>query len=425
MSNGGKKEIAVIILAAGKSTRMKSGMPKALHNLCGRPMLGYVLDLVASLKPKQVVAVLGFKDELVRKIITKGVKVVIQKKLTGTADAVKTGLSVLKDFKGTVLVLYGDNPLLKKETLKKLLDYHIGNNVDATLLTAQLNKPDGYGRIIRDKYFSICAIVEEKDADEVEKDIKEVNTGIMAFKKESLQGNLKYVRPHNRKKEYYLTDIIAILAKKDYLVDGLKAEDAQEALGINTRAELAKANSIMQKRINDKFMQNGVTITDPVSTFIDFGTKIGTDTVIYPFTVIERDVKIGKRCLVGPFAHLREAVELADDVRAGNFTEMVRAKIGAKTFIKHFSYIGDSSVGASVNIGAGTVTANFDGLKKNYTVIKDKVNIGSDTVIVAPVRIGKSAITGAGSVIIKNIPDKAIVAGVPARILKKRGGRYG
>jgi len=425
MSNGGKKEIAVIILAAGKSTRMKSGMPKALHNLCGRPMLGYVLDLVASLKPKQVVAVLGFKDELVRKIITKGVKVVIQKKLTGTADAVKTGLSVLKDFKGTVLVLYGDNPLLKKETLKKLLDYHIGNNVDATLLTAQLNKPDGYGRIIRDKYFIICAIVEEKDADEVEKDIKEVNTGIMAFKKESLQGNLKYVRPHNRKKEYYLTDIIAILAKKDYLVDGLKAEDAQEALGINTRAELAKANSIMQKRINDKFMQNGVTITDPVSTFIDFGTKIGTDTVIYPFTVIERDVKIGKRCLVGPFAHLREAVELADDVRAGNFTEMVRAKIGAKTFIKHFSYIGDSSVGASVNIGAGTVTANFDGLKKNYTVIKDKVNIGSDTVIVAPVRIGKSAITGAGSVIIKNIPDKAIVAGVPARILKKRGGRYG
>ncbi len=415
-----KNDIAVIILAAGKSTRMKSKMPKALHNLCGRPMLGYVLDLVASLKPKQVVTVLGYKQGLVRKIIPKGIKIAIQKKLIGTADAVKVGLSALKGFKGTVLVLYGDNPLLKKDTLKKLLDYHIKNNVDATLLTAQLKKPAGYGRVIRDKYFSICGIVEEKDADEVQKDIQEINTGIMCFKKESLANNLKSIRADNRKKEYYLTDIIGILAGKDYLVDAVKAEDAGEALGINTRVELAKANYIMQRRINDKFMQDGVTIVDPASTFINFGTKIGMDTVIYPFTVIERDVKIGKRCLVGPFAHLREAVKLGNDVTAGNFIEMVRAKIGAKTFVKHFSYIGDSSVGASVNIGAGTVTANFDGLKKSYTVIKDKVNIGSDTVIVAPVKIGKSAVTGAGSVITKNIPDNTVVAGVPARILRKK-----
>ncbi|MFA4854050.1 MAG: NTP transferase domain-containing protein [Candidatus Omnitrophota bacterium] len=415
-----KNDIAVIILAAGKSTRMKSKMPKVLHNLCGRPMLGYLLDLVSSLKPKQVVAVLGYKQELVRKVIPKGIKIAIQRKLIGTADAVKVGLSALKGFRGTILVLYGDNPLLKKDTLKKLLDYHIKNNVDATLLSAQLNKPSGYGRIIRDKYFSICGIVEEKDADEVQKDIKEINTGIMVFKKESLAANLKYIRADNRKKEYYLTDIIGILAGKDYLVDAVKAEDAGEALGINTRVELAKANYIMQRRINDKFMQDGVTIVDPDSTFINFGTKIGMDTVIYPFTVIERDVKIGKRCLVGPFAHLREAVRLGNDVTAGNFIEMVRAKIGAKTFVKHFSYIGDSSVGASVNIGAGTVTANFDGLKKNYTIIKDKVNIGSDTVIVAPVRIGKSAVTGAGSVITKNIPDNAVVAGIPARILRKK-----
>jgi len=415
-----KNDLAVIILAAGKSTRMKSKMPKVLHNLCGRPMLGYLLDLVASLKPRQVVAVLGYKQELVRKIIPKGIKIAIQRKLIGTADAVKVGLSALKGFQGTILVIYGDNPLLKKDTLKKLLDYHIKNNVDATLLSAQLNKPSGYGRIIRDKYFSICGIVEEKDADEVQKDIKEINTGIMAFKKESLADNLKYIRAANRKKEYYLTDIIGILAGKDYLVDAVKAEDAGQVLGINTRVELAKANYIMQRRINDKFMQDGVTIVDPDSTFINFGTKIGMDTVIYPFTVIERDVKIGKRCLVGPFAHLREAVRLGNDVRAGNFIEMVRAKIGAKTFVKHFSYIGDSSVGASVNIGAGTVTANFDGLKKNYTIIKDKVNIGSDTVIVAPVRIGKSATTGSGSVITKNIPDNAVVAGVPARILRKK-----
>ncbi len=415
-----KNNIAVIILAAGKSTRMRSETPKVLHNLCGRPMLGYVLDLVASLKPKQVVAVLGFKQELVRKIIPKGVGISVQKKLIGTADAVKTGLTALKGFKGTVLVLYGDNPLLKKETLKKILDYHIENNVDATLLTAQLKKPSGYGRIMRDKYFSICGIVEEKDADEVQKDIKEINTGIMVFKKEVLAGNLKHIRANNRKKEYYLTDLIGILAKKNYLVDGVKVGDTREALGINTRAELAKANSLMQERINEKLMQDGVTIVDPASTFINFGTKVGIDTVIYPFTVIERGVKIGKRCAVGPFAHLREGVELKDDVTAGNFIEIVRAKIGAKTLVKHFSYIGDSSVGSCVNIGAGTVTANFDGLRKNNTVIKDKANIGSDTVIVAPVQIGKSAVTGAGSVITKNIPDNTVVVGIPARILRKK-----
>jgi len=416
-----KNEIAIIILAAGKSTRMKSEIPKVLHKLCGRPMLGYVLDLVAALKPKQAVVVLGYKQELVRKIIPKGVKIAIQNpKLEGTADAVKVGLSALKGFKGTVLVLYGDNPLLKKDTLNKLLDYHVRNNVDATLLTAQLKKPFGYGRIIRDKYFTVCGIVEEKDADEVEKDIKEINTGIMAFKKESLASNLKHIYPNNRKKEYYLTDIIGVLVKKDYLVDAVKVEDIREALGINTCVELAKANSIMQRRINEKFMLDGVSIIDPATTFINFGTKIGVDSVIYPFTVIERDVKIGKRCQVGPFAHLREAVRLKDDVTAGNFIEMVRASIGAKTLVKHFSYIGDSSVGDNVNIGAGTVTANFDGKKKNYTVIKEKVHIGSNTVIVAPVEIGKSAVTGAGSVITKNVPDNAVVVGVPARILRKR-----
>lgn len=414
-----KNEIAVIILAAGKSTRMKSELPKVLHKLCGRPMLGYVLDLVTALKPARVVAVLGYKQELMREFIPQGVKIAIQKRLMGTADAVKAGLAALKGFQGTVLVLYGDNPLLKKESLKKLLDYHIENNVDATLLTAKLEKPSGYGRIMRDKYFSICGIVEEKDADEVQKEIKEINTGIMVFKKDRLDRNLKYIRPNNRKKEYYLTDLIEILAKKSYLIDAVRVEDVQEALGINTRVELVKANSIMQGRINEKFMLDGVSILDPVTTFINFGTKIGRDTTIYPFTVIERDVKIGKRCFLGPFAHLREGVSLGDDVTAGNFIEIVRSRIGNKTFVKHFSYLGDSSVGANVNIGAGTVTANFDGKNKNYTLIKDNVNIGSDTIIVAPVKIGKFAMTGAGSVVTRNIPDKAVVVGVPARILRK------
>ncbi len=380
-------------------------------------------DLVEGLKPAKTVAVLGYKQELVRKYIPKGIQIAIQKKLIGTADAVKVALAALKAFRGTVLILYGDNPLLKKETLKKLLDYHLENNVDATLLTAQVNDPCGYGRIMRDEYFSISGIVEDKDADEVQKDIKEINTGIMAFNQEKLAGNLGLIRPNNRKKEYYLTDIISILAKKKFLVDGVKIKDAAQALGINTRAELAAANAIMQKTINDKLMQEGVTIVDPASAFINFGTKIGVDTVIYPFTVIERNVKIGKRCFVGPFAHLREGAELADDVTAGNFIEMVRSRIGSKTFVKHFSYLGDSRVGSNVNIGAGTVTANFDGKNKHNTVISDHVNIGSDTVIVAPVKVGKFAYTGAGSIVIKDIPDKTVVAGVPAKILRQRGKR--
>ncbi len=422
MTSKAKQPVAVIILAAGKSTRMKSALPKVLHSLCGRPMLGYVLDLVAALKPAKTVAVLGYKQELVRKLLPAGVKIAIQKRLVGTADAVKVGLSALKGFKGTVLVLYGDNPLLKKETLKQLLDYHQINDVDVTLLTAQMNEPQGYGRIIRDQYSSICGIVEEKDANEVQKEIKEINTGIMAFKKDKLEANLKRIRPNNRKKEYYLTDMIGIFAKQRYLVDGVKVKDPAQALGINTREELSKANSLVQKEINAKLMRQGVALVDPATTFINFGTKIGSDTVIYPFTVIERNVKIGKRCFVGPFAHLREGTVLGDDVTAGNFIEMVRSRIGSKTFVKHFSYLGDSAVGSNVNIGAGTVTANFDGKNKHHTVIQDNVNIGSDTVIVAPARVGKFAVTGAGTVVTKNIPKAAVMVGVPARFLRKRGG---
>jgi len=416
-----KKDIAVIVLAAGKSTRMKSETPKVLHELCGRPMLGYVLDLAASLKPGKTVAVLGFRQDLVRKFVPASVRIAIQKKLIGTANAVSVGLGQLKGFHGTLLVLYGDNPLLKKETINKLLDYHIKNNVDATLLTAQIEKPAGYGRILRDKFFSVCGIVEEKDADEVKKDIKEINTGIVAFKAKSLKNCLKFIRANNLKKEYYLTDIVSILYKKGYLVDAVKLSDINEGMGINSRVDLARANRSMQKRINDDFMKKGVTLVDPSSTFINFGTRIGRDTVIYPFTVIERDVKIGKRCSVGPFAHLRPGVELKDDVLAGNFIEMARSTIGAGSFIKHFSYIGDSSVGKSVNIGAGTVTANFDGLNKHNTTIKDNTCIGSNTVIVAPVKIGRRVVTGAGSVVINDLPDNVTALGVPAKIIKRRG----
>jgi len=416
------KNLAVIILAAGKSTRMKSGMPKVLHPICGRPMLGYVLDLVKNLKIKEIVAVLGYKYEEVKKFINSGIKVVIQRKLLGTADAVKEAFPPLRNFKGTVLVLYADNPLLKPETIKKLIEHHLKNNLDATLLTAKIDKPSGYGRVLRDRYSSICGIVEERDADDFQKDIQEINTGTICFNKDKLSYGLKYVRPDNRKREYYLTDTINILYKQGCIIDSVKIDDISEALGINSRQDLAKANSIMQRRINEKLMQKGITIVDSNSTFIGYGANIGQDTTIYPFTVIERGVKIGKRCFVGPFAHLREGTQLEDDVVVGNFLEIIRSKISHKTMAKHFAYIGDSRIGRSVNIGAGVVTANFDGKEKNITVIKDNAFIGSDTVLVAPVKIGKAAKTGAGSVVLKNknVPAGSIVAGVPARILRNK-----
>lgn len=415
-----KKRIACVILAAGKGERMKSGVPKVLHPICNRPMLGYVLDLVKGLKIDRTVLVLGYKQALFKKLINPGIRVVIQKNQRGTADAVRQAGGALKNFKGTLLVLYADNPLLKKETLAKLLRHHIKNNLDATLLVAKVEKPFGYGRILRDRYYAICGIAEEKDASDFQKDIKEINTGIMCFNKDKLFGALGFVKPNNRKKEYYLTDTIGILCKNSALLDSVRISDIDEALGINSRAELAKANRIMQKRINEEFMKNGVSIVDPDSTFISYDAKIGSDSTIYPFTVIEKNVKIGKSCRIGPFAHLREGAVIEDTAAVGNFAEIVRSRLGKRTYAKHFSYIGDSRIGSFVNIGAGTVTANFDGKKKNTTVIKNNAFIGSDTVLVAPVKIGKSAKTGAGSVVLKNrdVADNAVVAGVPAKPLK-------
>jgi len=384
-------------------------------------MVGYVSDLINELKINRSIFILGHKHQEVSRFLPDGAKVIIQQRLIGTADAVKQSAKLLRDFQGTLLVLYADTPLLKKETVKKLIRYHIDNNLDATILTARLENPAGYGRVLRDKYSSISGIIEEKDADAFQKEIKEINTGIACFNKKKLFAALDHVKPDNRKKEYYLTDIISILYRDGGLVDSVKITDIDEALGINTRLDLAKANRIMQERINAGFMQKGVSIVDPGSVFISFGTKIGKDTTIYPFTVIERDVRIGKRCLIGPFAHLREGTVLEDEVLLGNFLEAVRSKIGRKTWVKHFSYIGDSRIGRQVNIGAGTVTANFDGRQKNITVIKDKAFIGSDTVLVAPVKIGRRAITGAGSVIVKgtNVGDGSTVIGVPARFYRK------
>ena len=416
------KNLAVIILAAGKGTRMKSQTPKVLHTLCGRPMLMFSLDLVKKLKSRKVVAVLGHKHQEVSKLIPRGVDIVVQKDLLGSADAVKQAQRALSGFRGTVLVLYGDNPLLKEETIKKLLKYHDDNSLDATILTAEVAKPDGYGRIVRDKLGSITGITEDKDADAYVKAIKEINTGIVCFDKSKLFSALKQVRPDNSKKEYYLTDVIGILSRAGSLIEAVRLNDIDESLGVNSRKDLAKANRIMNRRILDDLMESGVTIVDPETTFVNWGVKIGCDSIIYPFTVIEKGARIGKFCSLGPFCHVREGVTIDDKAIIGNFIEIVRSRFGGNSIAKHFCYLGDSRIGKNVNIGAGVVTANFDGTHKNPTRIKDNAFIGSDTVLVAPAYVGKGAVTGAGSVLPKNtrVQDKTIVVGVPARPLNKK-----
>jgi len=298
--------VAAIILAAGKGTRMKSDLPKVLHTVCGRSMILYMLDLVKALKVTKHVIVLGYKAADVKKVLDPSAKIVIQKRLIGTADAVKQAIPALRGFKGTVIILYADTPLLKKETIECLIKRHTESKAAATILTAIMENPSGYGRILRDEYSSIYAIQEEKDCDGYQKEIKEINTGIICFDKQQLDSSLKKVRPNNKKKEYYLTDCIGILRSQGALIEGVVVKNAQEALGVNSRVELAQAQDCVRKTVNESFMKAGVTIVDPDTTIISHGTSIGADTTIYPFTVIDNFVTIGTQCKIGPFAHIKE-----------------------------------------------------------------------------------------------------------------------
>ena len=412
--------LAAVVLAAGKGVRMKSALPKVLHPVCSRPMLLYVLDLVKELRVRDTAVVLGYGSGEVAKHCA-GFRTVLQKKQLGTADAVKQAMPALKRSSDTVLVLYGDAPLLKAGTLRKLIARHREYKAAATVLTAVMPDPSGYGRILRDSYSAVCGIREDKDADDFQQGIKEINTGIICFNRKKLQECLKLVRADNRKKEYYLTDVLGLLYKRGDLVESVETSQPREALGINSRVELAEANSTMRMRINETHMKNGVTIIDPATTYISFGAKIGVDTAIYPFTVIEKDVKIGKHCSVGPLCRLRPGTRLFDNVSVGNFIEISRSILRSGARAKHFGFLGDARIGERANIGAGTVTANYDGKNKNVTRIGKGAFIGSDSVLVAPVTIGANARSGAGSVVTRGtrIPAKATFVGVPARLLKK------
>jgi bifunctional UDP-N-acetylglucosamine pyrophosphorylase/glucosamine-1-phosphate N-acetyltransferase len=413
------EKISAIILAAGKGERMNSELPKVLHTVCGKPLLEYCLDLTRSLKANSVL-VLREKCSLFDKFITKELKIAYQNKPLGTADAVKQTKKFSNFLSENIVILFADSPLFSKETLKDLVNNHIKNKSDVTILSAILDEPSGYGRVIRDKLSNITKIVEDKDANSEEKRVKEINTGIMVFKKKSLFTYLNLIKENKAKKEYFLTDIIAIFREKLLKINSYVLEDHTEALGINTQCELIEAREIMRKRIINNLLKNGVSIINPNTVFIDADAEVGKDTIIYPFVVIASGVKVGKNCSLGPFCHLRESTVIEDNNTIGNFTEIVRSKIDRDSFVKHFSYLGDAIVGKKVNIGAGVVTANFDKEGKLITKIKDNAFLGCDTIVVAPVTIGKNATTGAGSVVLKNknVPDNTLVVGIPAKIKK-------
>ncbi len=401
---------------------MNSDLPKVLHPVCGKPIIQYVLDIARTVSSLKNYVVLGFRNDIVCRALPADAQVVIQKKLLGTADAIRSAENFLKSYTGDVLVLCGDTPLLQKETVRKVIQKHRQTKAACTFLTATIVNPQGYGRIIRDGQNRVMAIREDKDASFDEKQIHEINVGVYCFDNRTLFQLIRKVELNAIKKEFYLTDIIDLLVRNNLKVEAVQTEDEKEGLGVNSREDLAYSEGVIRKKILRQLMRDGVTITDPETTYISAGVKIGKDTTIRPFTVIEDHVVIGQRCLIGPFCRLRPGTRIADETEIGNFTEISRSSVGRNSFMKHFGFLGDARIGAKVNIGAGTVTANFDGKNKNVTTISDEAFIGSDSVLVAPVKIGKKAATGAGCVLPrgKNVPAGQVAAGVPAKIIARR-----
>ncbi len=400
--------IKSIILAAGKGTRMKSETPKVLHEIYGKPLLGYVLDSVKNITDGNFVIV-GHHAQEVESYVNnnyKNAKTILQTPQLGTGHAVSMACSELENYEGLVLILCGDTPLIQAETLSKFVDFHKKNNSDLTVMSTIFENPANYGRIIRESDNTLKCIVEEKDASPEQKAVKEVNAGIYCLNWGKIKQAFSELTSNNAQGEYYLTDIIAWGKARGLNVNAYILENNEEIFGINSRINLAQATKIMTKRVLDTLMTNGVTIVDPDSTWISPDTEIGRDTIIYPSTYIEGKNKIGKNCKIGPCAHLRGGVEVWDNVKLGNFVEVKKSVIKSNTNVGHLSYIGDSELGSRVNIGAGTITANYDPLSKvkSKTVLHDDVKIGSNTVLVAPVTVEDGANIGAGTVVTKNIP---------------------
>ena len=417
-------EIKAVILAAGKGTRMKSETtPKVLHQIMGKTLLGYVLDNVKNFASEQFVIVGHHAQEVEDFVKTNytNAKTVLQTPQLGTGHAVSMVCPNLENYDGLILILCGDTPLIKEETLKSFVEFHKANNSDITVMSTIFDNPTNYGRIIRDTDNSLNCIVEEKDATPEQKAVKEVNAGIYCLNWGKVKSAFSQLKTNNAQGEYYLTDIISWGKEQTLKVNAFILDDSDEIYGINSRLNLATATKIMNRRNLERYMENGVTIVDPESTWISEDTEIGTDTIIYPATYIEGKNKIGKSCKIGPCAHLRGGVEVCDNVKVGNFVEVKKSKISSNTNVGHLSYIGDSELGEHVNIGAGTITANYNPLTKakTKTVLKNDVKIGSNTVLVAPVTVEDGANVGAGTVVTKNISAWSLaITRSPLRVIE-------
>lgn len=418
--NDYEEYVMTIIMAAGKGTRMKSKKSKLVHEIYGKPLVKRVVELAQKIGSDDIVAVVGHLREQVQEVLGDSVKYAYQEELLGTGHAVMQAKKYLEGKKGKVVILYGDVPIIRPETLKNLITKSIKNKEYATLLTAKYENPTGYGRIIRDEGGNIKAIVEEKDADPLQRKIKEINSGIYCFDIEELLKALKKVNNDNAQGEYYLTDVIKIMNDDGLKTGAVIVEDNTEILGVNDRSQLELLTRVLRMRINAEQMRNGVTIEDSNSTYIYDDVEIGVDTVIHPNTIIKNNVKIGENCEIGPNAYIRENCELADNVKIGNFVEIKKVKVGEGTKIPHLIYMGDTEIGSNCNVGCGTITCNYDGKNKHKTIIGDKAFIGSNVNLVAPVKIGNNVLVAAGSTITEDIPEGKMGIARERQVIKAR-----
>ena len=398
-----------IIMAAGKGTRMKSKNSKLVQKIYGKEMVKRAVENAKKAGVDDVVAVVGYQKEQVMNVLGDTVKYAIQEDMLGTGHAVMQAAKYLEGKKGRVLVLNGDVPILRPETINRLLDKSIDNKEAATLLTAIYDDPFGYGRIIRDEGGNIEGIVEEKDATDEQKEINEINAGIYCFDIEALLDALKEIKPNNSQGEYYLTDVIEIIGNKGLKTGAVIVEDNTEILGVNDRMQLQLVTKILQHRINSELMMSGVTIEDINSTYIYDDVKIGMDTVIHPNTTIKSDVEIGEDCEIGPNSYIREGCRIANKVKIGSFVEIKKAIIEEGTKVPHLSYMGDCEIGSGTNIGCGSITCNYDGFKKSKTIIGKDCFVGSNVNFVAPVTIGDNVLVAAGSTVTEDAPADSLV----------------
>lgn len=403
-----ENDMMAIVMAAGKGTRMKSKSSKLVQKIYGKEIVKRAVENAQKAGVHNIVAVVGYMKEAVMGVLGDSVSYAVQEEMLGTGHAVMQATKYLEGKKGKVLVLNGDVPILRPETLNKLLNKSIENKEAATLLTAIYDNPTGYGRIVRDEGGNVKGIVEEKDTSDEQKLIKEINAGIYCFDIEALLDALKEIKPNNAQGEYYLTDVIEIMNKKGLKTGAVVVEDNTEILGVNDRVQLELLTKVLQMRINTEFMKKGVTIEDINTTYIYDDVEIGMDTIIHPNTTIKSDVVIGEDCDIGPNAYIREGCRLANKVKIGSFVEIKKAIIGEGTKVPHLSYMGDCEIGEKCNIGCGTITCNYDGLHKSKTIIGNHSFIGSNTNLVAPVTLGDNTFVAAGSTITDDVPAHAL-----------------